>query len=57
MNSRTGKSEHEKKARAGDQPKLSKKILKRDPETIHVQYPARVGYHGTDDEKDLNPEE
>lgn len=21
------------------------------------QYPARVGYHGTDDEKDLNPEE
>lgn len=57
MNSRTGKSEHEKKARAGDQPKLSKKILKRDPETIHVQYPARVGYHGTDKEKDLNPEE
>ena len=23
----------------------------------HRQYPAKVGYHGTDNEKDLNPEE
>ena len=23
----------------------------------HRQYPARVGYHGTDNEKDLSPEE
>lgn len=33
------------------------KSKKHDPETQQTQYPATVGYHGSDDEKDLNPEE
>jgi hypothetical protein len=34
----------------------SKEIRTKSGETI-VQYPAEVGYHGTDKEKRLNPEE
>lgn len=30
---------------------------KTDPETGIRQYPAKPGYHGTDDEKALSPEE
>jgi hypothetical protein len=30
---------------------------KHDRKNEQIQYPAKVGYHGTDDEKDLSPEE
>lgn len=57
MKSKTGKRKEDKEVRAEGQPKLSKKVLKNDSEKMHVQYPAQVGYHGTDEEKELNPEE
>ena len=30
---------------------------KHNPESNEIQYPATVGYHGTDNEQDLSPEE
>jgi hypothetical protein len=33
------------------------KDKKYDPSTGQVQYPRTMGYHGTDNEQDLNPEE
>lgn len=46
------------------QPEADEDILKvtllrakRDPHTGRIQYPADVGHHGEDDERDLNPEE
>jgi hypothetical protein len=43
-----------------DPKKVSSEILKNkktDAETGQKQYPAKMGYHGTDEEKNLNPEE
>jgi hypothetical protein len=35
----------------------SAKVIRKDSGKVVKQYPARVGYHGTGDETDLNPEE
>lgn len=49
--------ERKNKVDGSHSPKLSKKIIKQDSQEVHIQYPAKVGYHGTDAEKELNPEE
>lgn len=36
---------------------LDRKTIYYDDGAVQHQYPARPGYHGSDDEKDLNPEE
>jgi hypothetical protein len=49
-----------KKSRKGpDQNKAIQKIIRNKKETAagQTQYPHTVGYHGTDDETELNPEE
>ena len=35
----------------------SSRAKKEDSSKQHKQYPSRVGYHGTDKEENLNPEE
>lgn len=52
---KTNKKKEGKQADVKPQP--SRKLLKTDPKGWQVQYPAKVGYHGTDEEKELSPEE
>jgi hypothetical protein len=33
------------------------KVIRKDSGKVVKQYPARIGYHGSGDETDLNPEE
>ena len=53
------KSKEEKRPvkNAVTKPVLSAKTIVKESGEIQSQYPAKVGYHGTDNEKDLNPEE
>jgi hypothetical protein len=38
------------------EPMLATTVRKKGEKTVK-QYPAKVGHHGTDDERELNPEE
>jgi len=59
------KEKKEKKGHAGtpkrevdeDIVKVTLLRAKRDPYTGRIQYPAEIGHHGEDDERNLNPEE
>ena len=51
------KPPHGRKEASKKVPSEILKNKKTDAETGQKQYPAKVGYHGTDDEKNLNPEE
>jgi hypothetical protein len=42
------------KTRHSKQEPITKKV---DPSSGQTQYPEKVGFHGTDDEKELSPEE
>jgi hypothetical protein len=57
MKSKRDDSTTKREVPGEDRAKQSKKILKRDSEKMHIQYPPKVGYHGTDEEKELSPEE
>jgi hypothetical protein len=57
MKPKANNSEREKEWRGEGPQKRSKKIIRGDFGKIRIQYPAKVGYHGTDEENDLSPEE
>jgi hypothetical protein len=54
MNKQSGKQDRPKSQISSDK---KGQASKEKASTWTKQYPAKVGYHGTDDEKNLSPEE
>lgn len=57
MNKNNQKKPAEIKKRPGSPAGVSPRVIRRNSGGVVKQYPARIGYHGTGDETDLNPEE
>ena len=57
MKKNSPKKPAEIKKRAALPAGVSARVIRRTSGEMVKQYPARIGYHGTGDETDLNPEE
>ena len=57
MKTNEKKKTSKKEADIREELKPAKKVINSGTGRMHIQYPAKVGYHGTDEERDLNPEE